>query len=803
MATGTSRTVYYATSSGSTAKVGSYHQSSTISIANEADCTITAKAVLRTSSGSTESTTGGTVSPTSTTLTNRNSKITWDINAVCTVLSSISAAKNYPFKGRISWTKAGTAQTEISYSGSTGSMSPGTSAVTKDIATKTATVAKTTSTQTISATISMNVDTSGNYSGSGDSSVSLSGTVPAISNNSVTLTATPKSGYTFLGWATSATATSYISTSTSYTVSDVIAGATYYAIFMQNIVVTPTNGDATYDGAAHKAKVSVNIAGATVEYGTSTSYGYSLTATNANTAYELSSVSRTDVGNSSGLSGTTTVYYRVSKSGYVTATGSTTITISRASVGAKPTTSVSKTYTGSSQSNGYTTPTGVTKSGNDSGTAAGTYTATYTPDGNHKWSDNTYAAVTVTLTIGQRTVTWSAPTANSSTLTYDGTAKTLASVGSATTGGTMYYYVSDSSTAPTFSTSTWKTTIDTQINAKTWYIYYRCYVSDTTNNTGTNINTTYSISKAINKASNPMSFLGWSWTYDFTTSEKTTTIREATNAQGTVSYSLQSQKQGSTTVNYFSFNASTKVLTVAASTPVNTYTLVFRASATGNDNYNSGTADATVTVTINQASSSFSLSKTSISLTYPTTQNSIFSGTNCSINTVTSSNTSVATVSKSGDTITVTPQAVGTATITVTGTAASTNYSAPENKTISITVSRGTQTVNLSAASGTITYPATTLTFTASTTGNGALSVSPTSGNSVANASISNGTVTVTKAGYGTATITVTAAQTNQYDSASKTYSVTVAKAAGTLTLTANRIGIYRKFSNTYNLFRK
>ena len=958
MATGTSRTVYYTPSGGSKTNVGSYHQSSTISIANAANCTITAKAVLRTSSGSTESTAGGTVSPTLTTLTNKNSVITWDINAVCTVLPSISAAKNYPFTGSISWTKAGTSQTAISYTGSTGSMNPGTSAVTKDIATKTATVAKTTSSQAISATISMNINTSGNYSGSGNSSVSLSGTVPAISDNSVTLVATPRSGSAFLGWATSATATTYVSTSTSYTVSDVTAGATYYGIFtntrtvhfssgineeqrdsveqicgdgtyrtitfptaktisgwtfigwhcttdatssptyssnvtaaaptthdtfyavysrtltityangggtgtaptnstgtqyynsysssnastvaftlrantftrsgytfngwdigaasssyswapavdasatktataqwLQNITVTATNGNATYDGAAHKAKVSVNVAGATVEYGTSTSYEYSLTATNANTAYELSSVSATNVADSK------TVYYRVSKSGCVTATGSTTITISKASVGAKPTTSVSKTYTGSSQSNGYTTPTGVSKSGNDSGTAVGTYTATYTPDGNHKWSDNTYAAVSVTLTIGQRTVTWSAPTANSSTLTYNGTAKTLASVGSATTGGTMYYYVSDSSTAPTFSTSTWKTTIDTQINAKTWYIYYRCYVSDTTNNTGTNINTTYSISKAINKADNPISFLGWSWTYSFTTSENTTTIREATNAQGTVSYSLQSQKQGSTTVNYFSFNASTKVLTVAASTPVNTYTLVFRATATGNDNYNSGTEDATVTVTINQASSSFTLNPTTLTLTYPTAGTSTFSGTNCSINGVSSSNTSVATVAKNGNTITVTPQAVGTATITVTGTAASTNYSAPANKTISVTVNRGTQTVNLSATSGTITYPATTLTFTASTTGNGALSVSPTSGNSVANASISNGTVTVTKAGYGTATITVTAAQTNQYNSASKTYSVTVAKAAGTLTLTAKTGLVYTGSSQTLTTY--
>lgn len=81
-----------------------------------------------------------------------------------------------------------------------------------------------------------------------------------------------------------------------------------------------------------------------------------------------------------------------------------TLTIARASAGAKPSTSVSKTYNGSAQNNGYTTPAGVNMTGSASGTNAGTYTATYTPDGNHKWSDNTTAAVTVTMTIGRASV---------------------------------------------------------------------------------------------------------------------------------------------------------------------------------------------------------------------------------------------------------------------------------------------------------------------------------------------------------------------------------------------------------------
>ena len=207
------------------------------------------------------------------------------------------------------------------------------------------------------------------------------------------------SGYTFTGWKRSDNDTIIQPGATVKAANVDPVALTLTAQWTTDMTVTPIAYSGNYDGTAHSASIKINVAGTTVEYGTSTSYGYSLTATNADTNYTMSSVTKTDVGNSSGLSGTTTVYYRVTKSGYTTVTGTTSITISRVSVGAKPTTSVSKTYTGSSQSNGYTTPTGVTKSGNDSGTAVGTYTATYTPDGNHKWSDNTYAAVSVTLTI--------------------------------------------------------------------------------------------------------------------------------------------------------------------------------------------------------------------------------------------------------------------------------------------------------------------------------------------------------------------------------------------------------------------
>ena len=68
--------------------------------------------------------------------------------------------------------------------------------------------------------------------------------------------------------------------------------------------------------------------------------------------------------------------------------------------------------------------------------------------------------------------------------------------------------------------------------------------------------------------------------------------------KGTVAYSVQSQKSGSTNVTYFSVNQSNGVLTAKANTPAGTYTVVVRATAAGNSNYNSGYKDSTVTVTV-------------------------------------------------------------------------------------------------------------------------------------------------------------------------------------------------------------
>ena len=93
------------------------------------------------------------------------------------------------------------------------------------------------------------------------------------------------------------------------------------------------------------------------------------------------------------------------------------------------------------------------------------------------------------FTVKKKTVTFTVPTLKS-VEPYTRSPQTLVNAGSCTTGGTMYYYVSTSATAPTsFSTTTWSTTVPSKKDAGTYYLWYYVYVSDTGTYTGTGINT--------------------------------------------------------------------------------------------------------------------------------------------------------------------------------------------------------------------------------------------------------------------------------------------------------------------------
>ena len=202
-----------------------------------------------------------------------------------------------------------------------------------------------------------------------------------------------------------------------------------------------------------------------------------------------------------------------------------------------------------------------------------------------------YGGQTTTVsnfTVNKKTVTFTAPTLKSVSA-YNGNGQALINSGSCTTGGTMYYYVSTSATAPTsFSTTTWSTTVPSKTNAGTYYLWYYVYVSDTDTYTGTGINTVTKVgagSVTIPKADNSITVTSTSATIYVHSSHtyNNTTQLSVSGAKGSVTYS--SSDTGKATV-----NSSGLVTAKAAGT------VTITAADTGNENYKSGTASCTVKV---------------------------------------------------------------------------------------------------------------------------------------------------------------------------------------------------------------
>ena len=103
------------------------------------------------------------------------------------------------------------------------------------------------------------------------------------------------------------------------------------------------------------------------------------------------------------------------------------------------------------------------------------------------------------------------------------------------------------------------------------------------------------------KAANPITYANQTWTEDFSLTPLTKVMAAATNTAQVPTYSLESQKNASNNdVSYFTFNASSRVLTMAANTPAGTYTVKIKASIPENDTYKAGSATSTVTVTVNK-----------------------------------------------------------------------------------------------------------------------------------------------------------------------------------------------------------
>lgn len=128
--------------------------------------------------------------------------------------------------------------------------------------------------------------------------------------------------------------------------------------------------------------------------------------------------------------GTYTVYF-TPKAGYSWVdesvdSKSVTWSIEKQTISAVPSQSGTLTYSGSSQSPSWSNynSTSLTIGGTTSSTNAGSYTATFTPKSNYKWSDNTTAAKSVTWAIGKATGSLSL-SATSGTITGKNSTKTF------------------------------------------------------------------------------------------------------------------------------------------------------------------------------------------------------------------------------------------------------------------------------------------------------------------------------------------------------------------------------------------
>ena len=170
---------------------------------------------------------------------------------------------------------------------------------------------------------------------------------PSVSGNTGGGTVTYK--YKLKSAADSTYSTTKPSDAGTYTIQATITATTNYNAstvtkdFSITFTATPTAYSAAYNGSAHSASIKTSAPGVTVNYGTSTSYGKSLTCTNANTNYAMSGVTYTNFTN-----GAKTVYYSATKNGY-TVTSSTTINITKATPTTFTVTGATLNYNGSAQ----------------------------------------------------------------------------------------------------------------------------------------------------------------------------------------------------------------------------------------------------------------------------------------------------------------------------------------------------------------------------------------------------------------------------------------------------------------------
>lgn len=469
-----------------------------------------------------------------------------------------------------------------------------------------------------------------------------SGTYQATNVGSYTAYVTPKANY---AWSDGTYAKKTITWS--------IVGGT--------ITVTASDGTWTYDGTPHSKAVTATPSGCTIKYKVGTSGSYSTAVPTI-----------TDVGSK-------TVYYEVTKTNYQTATGSFTITVTKATPVVTAPTAKNLTYNGNNQvliNAGSTTGGTLQYKLNSTGTwgtslpsakDAKTYTVYYRVVGNENYND--VASKSISVTIKPASATGTNPTAKN--LTWNNTDQALVNAGTSSYG-TYYYSLTNG--------SNWSTTIPKGNNAGSYTVYY--YIKSS--NSNYNDSSVGSVAVTINKATTTITPpTGKSLTYN---GSDQTLINAGSATWGTLKYCLTQSGTYSTTL--------------PKGKDAKTYTVYYKVDGTSNYNGASGT----VSVTIKPSRLTFT--------TLPTANNLTYNGSNQNLITAgTANNGTVKYSIDGGNTYTTTvPKGKNAGTYTVEAYVESTNsnYSDSNPMYITVTIKKATASYNVVGTS--FTYTGSTIT---------------------------------------------------------------------------------------------
>ena len=395
------------------------------------------------------------------------------------------------------------------------------------------------------------------------------------------------------------------------------------------------------------------------------------------------------------------------------------------------------------------------------------------------------------FTVIKKTVTITAPTLKSVS-PYTGSEQVLINEGSCTTGGTMYYYVSTSSSTPTFSISNWTTTAPSKTDAGKYYLWYYVYVSDTNAYEGTGINTVTKVGSGSVTIPKQTGSSGTSLINPSTTFSKSSqTVQLGVDgATGEVTYSTSiTVKQGNNNITGWKCT-SAGVVTIPASAAVGTYTVAGSISVAESTNYNAVSAvSRSWTVTINKAAGSsgteidpaattFSPSPQTVQLgidgatgavTYPTSITLRKGGIGISNEGWSCTSAGVLTI----------PASTAVGTYRVEGrirVAASTNYgSVSARKIWIVTIDKADNPITITPTTETIyVHSSHTCNNTVQLSVSDAQGSVTYSSSATGKATVDSSSGLVTAVSVGTATITATAAGNDNYNSGTATCAVTI-----------------------------